>query len=292
MVLIKERIMRHFLFLFIVFAICFGSASCASSATPTPDTQATETKIAANIFATQTANAPTATNTPTITNTPSPTSTPRPTLTLTPGATAVPIATEVVLTSTLPSGWILYELQTSKFALALPSEWKRLDLSPGGLENSLAVVGELNPNYKGVLSGQTLRNLITSGFRFYALDLSPEALSARFPVSVNVLKLDVGIALPLDSVVSLVLEQLKNTADSTVPITHRRVTLSNIQAEEIKYGAKLATLTGAPFIFMVTQYVFLNGTIEYVITFGSPREVTENYNPIFEQIAQSFRLLK
>ena len=80
---------------------------CAPAATPipptlpppTPDAKATETTIAANIFATQTASIPTATNTllptdtPTNTPTPKPTETPKPTDTPEPTNTLVPTNT-------------------------------------------------------------------------------------------------------------------------------------------------------------------------------------------------------
>ncbi len=61
---------------FIPLALLFLLASaCAPSATPTPlpptpDVEAIETRIAGNIFATQTASVPTATATPTATDTP------------------------------------------------------------------------------------------------------------------------------------------------------------------------------------------------------------------------------
>lgn len=89
-------------------------SACASSSAPTsipaalpatPDEGGIETRVAANIFGTQTASAPTTTSTPsqtattTNTNTPLPTDTPRPTdtltLTLTPTKTETPRPTLV-----------------------------------------------------------------------------------------------------------------------------------------------------------------------------------------------------
>jgi hypothetical protein len=72
--------------------------ACAPTATPTPDAKATETQIAANIFATQTASAPTATNTPT--DTPLPTDTP--TLTSSPTDTPTSAPTNTPLPTDTP----------------------------------------------------------------------------------------------------------------------------------------------------------------------------------------------
>ena len=80
-----------------VFTILMlGLVACAPSATPksvppTPDAKATETKIAFNIFATQTASVPTATNTTENTSTSTPSLTP--TITQTPTASATPTVT-------------------------------------------------------------------------------------------------------------------------------------------------------------------------------------------------------
>jgi hypothetical protein len=78
----------------VLLVLLIVSCSPSATPTPTPDLQATETKIAANIFATQTASMPTATNTPTNTTTPTvtdtPTNTATPTITQTPRPTDTP----------------------------------------------------------------------------------------------------------------------------------------------------------------------------------------------------------
>lgn len=286
--------MKRLQLLFVVFMIALGSSSCALVAppAPTPDNLATETEIASNIFATQTASAPTVTRAPAVTDTRVPTIPPRATFTIAARPTLTPLAAELVVTSTLPSGWIQYGAQSWKFTIALPTDWKRLDLSRSGLDNGLAVIGELNPNYSSVFSSQTLRKLVTSGLRFYALDASPAARAVSFPTTVNVLQVDIGVALPLDSIVAATLEQIKNTADPSVPLTHRRLTLSNIEAEEFQYANKLTMPVGQPILLMAKQYLIIVGTNETVLTFGSPKELADQYTSVFEEIAQTFQLLK
>jgi hypothetical protein len=78
------------LWIFIGITICLLGAC---SATPPPDLDATATHIAANILATQTAEAPTITPTPTSTHTPTNTPIPTDTPTPTPTATNTPSPT-------------------------------------------------------------------------------------------------------------------------------------------------------------------------------------------------------
>lgn len=98
--------------LIVISLLAIVLAACAPSATPapvppTPDARATETKIAFNIFATQTASVPRATNTSpviptaTVTNTPAPTNTP--TITSTPRPTDTPRPTNTPLPTPVPS---------------------------------------------------------------------------------------------------------------------------------------------------------------------------------------------
>jgi hypothetical protein len=103
--------MKHipaFAILALLLTSCITNVTPTPTATPippTPDAKATEAQIAANIFATLTASAPTVTNTPTValtptstptlTNTPTstPTNTPTPTFTATPTPYRTPTAT-------------------------------------------------------------------------------------------------------------------------------------------------------------------------------------------------------
>jgi hypothetical protein len=81
--------------LVLLFVLALGACAPAATPAPTTDANALSTRIAANIFATQTASVPTATSTPVRSDTPFPTATPRATMTpapptLTPTKTPIP----------------------------------------------------------------------------------------------------------------------------------------------------------------------------------------------------------
>ncbi|MBN1933939.1 MAG: hypothetical protein JW934_04720 [Anaerolineae bacterium] len=268
--------------------------------TATPDVEAT---VAAALAATQTAqptftltstptHTPTPTPTPTHTATPTSTPTAAPTFTPTPAptSTSVPEETGNIITSTLETGWTLYELADEGFAIALPPEWQSIDLNSGLLGNALALVGEKNPAFKEVFSSEAMRNLVASGVKFYGLDLKPETLIYDLPASMNIIQVDLGIAIPLDALIPNTLKQLETVADPKTPITHRRVTLSDLAAEELKYGLSMTDMMGNPVKGQITQYLLIDGTVQYAITLISPNELAEDYAPVFEQIGQSFQL--
>jgi hypothetical protein len=107
----------------VFFSACV-SATLPQTAIPTQDTKALATKIAANIFATQTAIIPTATNSPPATVAPSATNTPEPTqtpfiVTVTPSYTPVIIVvTATALPTNLPK---LAPIQPTESASPTPT---------------------------------------------------------------------------------------------------------------------------------------------------------------------------
>jgi hypothetical protein len=246
-----------------------------------------------------------ATSTPTPTNTPLPTSTPLPTDTPTPEPTATPAPTETptsalpipalgetngILTSTLESGWIRYEVTAEQFAIALPPEWLQLDLNPEALADLLGIVGEQNPQFDELFSSQMLRALVAAGVKFYAIDLNPDSLVLDLPTTANIIKVDLGLEIPLDVFVNLNLTQIEDLASPDVPVTHRRVMLTNVEAEEFKYVAEITDITGRNITMMFTQYLLLDETVAYVVTLSAPAELADAYISTFEEIGQSFEL--
>jgi hypothetical protein len=150
-----------------------------------------------------------------------------------------------VITSTLELGWILYELPGEGFAIALPPEWQQFVLDPETFEKGLGVLSEQDSKFKGVFSSQAMRSLMASGLKFFGMDLSPKALLLDYPVTANILKMNMGVELSPDDYVPMYLKQLEKIASSKTPITHRHVTLANVEAEEFKYSVEAPTAMGS-----------------------------------------------
>lgn len=238
---------------------------------------------------------PTHTSTPTatltLTSTSAPTDTPTQAPTTTPGLTPTSGPSKVI-TSTLESGWTFYQVPDAGFAVALPPEWLRIGLSPEAFEDVLVTVGERNLELQEMLTSKTLRRLIAGGIIFYALDISPESLEADFPTTINALKVDLGMEVPLDLYATLNLAQVEQIADPRVPVTHQRVTLTNLEAEEINYAAEYVNAADEPVLVMLTQYLALDGSTAYIITLATPLDLAYDYSAIFEEIGRSIQLLE
>ena len=177
------------------------------------------------------------------------------------------------------------------FAIAIPPEWEQLDLSAEGMEDTLALMGERNPEFGKVFSSQYVRGLLASGIKFYGLDLSDESFAHGFPTSVNVIKLDLGLDMPMDLFVDLNLQQIENLANPNYPVTHDRIQIGDLEAEEFSYQAQIVDPLGNSIDMWLNQYLLLDGPVAYVITLGGVPETEQSQAQIFHDIAHSFRLL-
>jgi hypothetical protein len=238
--------------------------------------------------------APTAPATPTPTPRPKPSATPSPTPDPTAAAgqgAALPVIDFTAITSTLDSGWVQYELPDQGFSVALPPGWTPVDVSAGGLTAMIEMMEEQNPQLGGFLGSEAMADMVAEGMVFYALDSDPATLTLGMPPTINVLKMDTGIALPLDMVVALTLGQLEGIALPEVPITNERVDLNGIEAEVIRYVGDLSSIAGDPLQVGSTQLVIPFGGKLYVVSLSAPLALGSDYQDLLAQIAASFQLL-
>jgi hypothetical protein len=283
--LVKYRIIMLVTILTLVVSGCSSQAP-----EPTPDIAST---VAAAVAATQTAQP---TNTPipepTDTPTPEPSPTPEPTSTPEPLPTDTPAPVSVLESTVLESGWTRYE-SSDGFAISLPPQWQPLNLNAVALGNALEAVSEDVPEFEQFFSNQFMRNLVASGIKFYALDLSPESVSYQIPSSINILKTDLGIEFPLDPYVALNIRQIQEFADPAVPIINERVTLGEAgpEAEMLQYQMNLPGISGELSPAVLLQYLIVDKSLVYVITLSAPPELLEAKLETMKQIAQTFEQL-
>jgi hypothetical protein len=239
-------------------------ASCG----PTPaELDAQSTQVAADIFATLTAQAPT--STPTLS--PTPTVTPSPTHTLTPSPT---------MTATLPSvseGWHYHS--ASDFHIALPERWQAVNVDEEGFDALWRMMEGVNTewaqNITALFSSETARELI----KFWAMDTEPAgfgyatvniSFQAQFyPIKVE----DLCVQMP-DYYEQIGIELVE--ADCHLEINRLD-------------GIRLTTLISVGNIVSKGyQYIFVRGTDMWIITFALEESEWEEYEPTFVKIAESF----
>lgn len=242
--------------------------------------------------ATYTPIPPTETLTPTatLTATPTPTSTPSPTRTPTPTFTPTATPSQTTLTSTLSSGWILYEKPTEGYALALPPSWEQIDMDPEAIEDLLDAFSKLNPDIGDWLEEQA-RSLMAAGLGFFAIDPDPAGVKAGFLTNCNILKQRLNIKASLNFYVQTTIPQLESLSNIAGPVTHRRVQVAGIEAEELKYQLSMSTATRKTVRVAATQFLVIRDKDMYVISFATPADHSQKYAPIIDKIIQSFKLI-
>lgn len=204
--------------------------------------------------------------------------------------TPTPVPPTAAPIPTLEPDWTLYEKPEYGFAIALPPRWEQIDMDAQTLEASLEMLGDENPEMATLLSGQA-SSLVISGIKFFGFDVSVEAVSTGFATNVNVLSQPLGMEMSLDVFTQVTVAQLENMELVKGRVSQRRVNLSTGEAVELKYRMEMQVPYGGTVTIAVTQYAFIRGEDAYVITLGTTEDQVETYAPLFEKIAQSFRLL-
>lgn len=251
------------------------------------DAQAT--KFAANIFATQTAAAPTPTNTPapspTPTDTPKPTSTPTstPTPTPTPSPTALPTNTPTVIAipTTAPMPWpdTWNDHAASGFHIALPERWEVVDVDREGVEAILSMLETLNTewarNTTAMLSAEGVQEMT----KLWAMDSEPAGVgyatmtithqSQPFPIRVE------DLCAQLESA-------YQQMGFEVVAVE------CGLKINELDAGRSIVRLPVGALAVKEYQYWYVQGRSVWVVSMAVDETKWSEYEPIFATIAESF----
>jgi len=182
----------------------------------------------------------------------------------------------------LESGWKLYSVSAEGFAIALPSNWDKVDLNLSSADAAAAFKD--NPEFVKFIQGIQLNKYI----KFFGVD--KQTLASDFATNVNV----VGISVPdsvttLDQVVTAELATYKRLQIST---THQRVHLSAGDAEQVDYTLTPNTASGGKVLTAVKQYILLRlgaHPTEFVVTLTTKVDQASSYDVTFGKIANAFR---
>jgi hypothetical protein len=170
-----------------------------------------------------------------------------------------PASATPAVPATLDPGWTTATEAEDGFSIGLPRGW----------EESQFDVGE--------------------SIKFQAIDGSASASRLDFVPNVNVIAQPLPFALSLDDYLQANLSQLETQLKGVTALAHQRVTLPVGPAERIQYRFDLGSQEGEPFEVSVLQFVFIQETTGYIITFETAPPEFSDYRPTFEQMAQSFR---
>jgi hypothetical protein len=199
-----------------------------------------------------------------------------------------PFPTRDVPSTKDENGWPLYEQSGDGFALALPPEWVALELNAAIVDKTLDEGFRANPDFQAM--GQQIRQQIAAGIKFMGVDKA----SARsgLAANVNVMKLPLEKDASLQTTIDEILGELNSMTTLEKPIVHERVTLKAGEGERIRYVLSVNRPDGQPARAALIQYVLAPGKDVYALTCTTTAEQLDQYRQTFDNIAQSFRVLK
>lgn len=279
--------------IFPALVILIVSLSCTIlQPTPTPDLDAT---LNLRMAQTQTAQ-PTATSLPTASPTALPTATPLPTNT--PLATNTPHPTETSPPRQTPPpfskaqderGWTRYTYHQDGFSLAIPPNWTSLNLKAEDYQDMLAQAKEANPELDDLYSSKAVRNMVSSGVKFIAIDVGEQSLLSGFPTNLNLLITDLFIDIELDNYIELNIMQIKQMFGPDLEVQQNPTMLNGEETVSLTYSSSIRNMMGVMNEVQYLQYFLLAGDKQMVLTFTTLKANYPSQVSQFQEIAASFQ---
>lgn len=264
-------------FLLLIVAALTGCMSAAEQRIA----QATE--IAANIFATQTAQVPTATlmPTPTATFTPTPTPSPTPTLTptSTPTETPSPTPLPTAVPVEVPEGFV--DTAGTGFRVAIPEAWQAIPVDKEGVQALLDAMKGMNEGWVQSLSSMITTEAMQESLKMMVVGDKPAGTGYPFLIVQYQ-----GTPLPVTA--SALVEQLQAMYQQVgveVLYTGSDLEINGLAAGKVQIRASVG-----PISVIETQTVFVHGHDVWILTAGVDETAYPDYERLLQQIVESFRL--
>lgn len=230
--------------------------------------------------ATQTA-APTATFTPSPTPTATDTPVPSPTATATetPAASPSPGPTTTPVPFALPEGWQDYGGEG--FALALPGSWDVVEVDREGIDVILEALASMGTEWAEGVAASISAEQMEEALRLWAMD---SELAGLGYATLNLQRQQTPISLP----VSLFLDQMEATYEQLgVEVVSVE---PGMRVNDLEAGRICVRMTQGMLVVKMYQYVFVQGHDLWALSMGVDEEAWSEYEPLFAQIAGTFRL--
>ncbi len=202
-------------------------------------------------------------------------------------------AASVPTEAPLEDGWTRHVRESDGFSIALAPYWDKIELEPSLLEFTLEQLKGSNPRMGQLLSKQATK-LISSGVKFWAFDQVSNVEITGFATNLNIIVMPMPSAMSLDDVVNSTISELDQLKQMLAgEVTHQRVTISAGDAEKIVYHLRIS-VPGLSEVIQTTttQYVVVDGTTGYILTFSALDIEADKYTSTFAKMARTFRVVK
>lgn len=196
--------------------------------------------------------------------------------------TAEPTPAEASATS--EEGWTFYDRSADGFELSLPSEWDEIELDAETTDGLMTAAADKYPQLAAVYEQMKNNSL---DYKFFAFDLTPEAIAGNADTSVNVVTMLLPVDMSLDVYVQISVKESEKLNVASSPITHERMKTKWGELEKLRYSVSPGDVAPSG----VTQFVGIKNKVAYILTMTTAKDQVEKYGPIFEKIGQSFDLI-
>ncbi len=182
--------------------------------------------------------------------------------------------------------WTTHTMKEEGFSLALPSDWKPLQINGDRFEAELEKTLKQTPDLKPL--ADNIRLQVKSGLKFMGFDLA--SIKTGFTTNVKVVHLKIPSGTTLDQVVEANLAQIKGLPIAS-NIKNKRVRQDSGDYESLTYNMKM-NVGGRENTIALTQMIFVKDTSFYVVTMTTTPDLKDKYAGTFEKIGKSFRAIK
>ena len=205
-----------------------------------------------------------------------------------PSAPAASDAASASADADLPGGWERVEITDEGFSIGLPDDWGELsaqDLADSGVMEGMA---SANPEAAGVL-GQAQAAIESGQIAFFAFDAEPSDATSTFAANVNVINAGEAEGSAADAA-----GEMATAIGAQIPVngevTTETATLPAGEAGVVRYEWTVTAADGTSNDVAVTQYAILADGAGYILSFSTLVAEVGEYEPIFTDMAESFRV--
>jgi hypothetical protein len=185
--------------------------------------------------------------------------------------------------STLDPGWKRVAAAAEGFSVGMPPGWE--SVSTTDADKAFEALQSANPQLAALVKDQ-LGGSLSSLIKLLAFDTKSPTLAQQFATNMNVVVAPAA-GVPIETFLEQNLIQLRKTPGLS-SVESRRMELPSGPAGSVTSQLTVNAPGGAQQV-AITQYLVVNGTNGYIMSFSTLPSFKQTYVRLFEQIAETFR---
>jgi hypothetical protein len=187
----------------------------------------------------------------------------------------------------LPEGWARVEVEGEGFSIGIPEEWQRLSAEDFQDSGALEAMQDANPEAADAIA-QAQQALANGQLQFFAFETGDRTQEAGFAANVNVLNVGDPGSQTIEDIADDIAQSIPQQIPVKGEVETETTTLPAGEAAVVRYVWTLELPNGESMDLAVTQYAVVTDEDGYVISLASPAEFADEYDAMWETMAESF----